>query len=220
MPFDAVLFDCDGVLADSEPITMRVLRDMLEESGWAMPLAECVALFVGVTVRSRAALIEQHTGTPLTDAWMADFYARRDVELHAHLAPIAGALDAVRAAHRACGGRIACASGADAGKLRLELEKLGLAPWFAGRVFSGHETPRNKPFPDVYLAAARALGVPPARCLVIDDTPTGVRAGKAAGATVWAYAPAGCDEAALHAAGADALLADMALLETRLHTGN
>lgn len=217
MIFDAVLFDCDGVLADSEPITMRVLRDMLAERGWPMPQAECEALFVGVTVRSRAALIEARTGKPLTDEWMAAFYARRDVELRAHLAPIAGAAQAVRAAHRACGGRIACASGADAGKLRLELGKLQLAPWFEGRVFSGHDMPRNKPFPDVYLAAARALNVPPARCLVIDDTPTGVRAGKAAGATVWAYAPAGCDEAALRAAGADALLPDMMLLGERLN---
>ena len=77
--------------------------------------------------------------------------------------------------------------------------------------------PRNKPFPDVYLAAARALDAPPMRCLVIDDTPTGVRAGKAAGAAVWAYAPAGCDEAALRAAGADALLVDMMLLGERLN---
>lgn len=216
MQFDAVLFDCDGVLADSEPITMRVLRDMLAEHGWVMPLAECAALFVGVTVRSRTALIEQRTGQPLTNAWMEEFYARRDRALHAHLTPIAGAADAVRAAHRACGGRIACASGADAGKLRLELGKLGLLPWFGAHVYSGHDTPRNKPFPDVYLAAAQALGAPPARCLVIDDTPTGVRAGKAAGATVWAYAPAGCDEEALRAAGCDALLEDMAQLGARL----
>ncbi len=219
MRFDAVLFDCDGVLADSEPITMRVLRDMLAERGWAMPLAECTALFVGVTVRSRTSLIELRTGKPLTDEWMADFYAQRDMALREKLRPIAGAAQAVRAAHRACGGRIACASGADAGKLRLQLGKLQLAQWFVGRVFSGHEVPRNKPFPDVYLAAARALDVPPARCLVIEDTPTGVRAGKAAGAAVWAYAPKGCDEDALRAAGADALLPDMALLGAHLQEG-
>ena len=65
MPFQAILFDCDGVLVDSEPITMRVLRDCLAESGWDMPLAECMARFVGVTVRSRTEQIEARTGQPL-----------------------------------------------------------------------------------------------------------------------------------------------------------
>lgn len=110
MTFEAVLFDCDGVLVDSEPITMAVLRDMLALAGWDMPLAECMAEFVGVTVRSKAALIEARTGRPLTDAWMAEFYDRRNAALQADLKAIAGADVAVQAAHSATGGRIACAS--------------------------------------------------------------------------------------------------------------
>lgn len=219
MNFEAVLFDCDGVLVDSEPITHGVLRDMLADSGWDMPLADCMRHFIGRTVRSQAALIEARTGRPLTDAWMAAFYARRDDQLRARLQPIAGALAAVRAAHQATGGRIACASGADRGKLVLQLGQTGLADWFGPHVFSGHDLPRSKPFPDVYLAAAAALAVAPARSLVIEDTPTGVLAGKAAGATVWAYCPGGTGADELRAAGADGLFDAMAELPVRWGVG-
>lgn len=207
--FEAILFDCDGVLVDSEPITMAVLRDMLAEAGWDMPLADCMAEFVGVTVRSKTALIEARTGRALTDAWMDDFYARRNAALVADLNAIAGADLAVQAAHAATGGRIACASGADRFKVEMQLAQVGLAPWFGGAVFSGHEMPRTKPAPDVYLAAAAHLGAAPARCLVVEDTPTGVQAGVAAGATVWAYCPDGAAKAPLLAAGAQRLFTRM-----------
>ena len=219
MIFEAVLFDCDGVLVDSEPITMAVLRDMLALAGWDMPLAECMAEFVGVTVRSKAALIEARTGRPLTDAWMAEFYERRNAALQADLKAIAGADVAVQAAHSATGGRIACASGADRFKVEMQLAQVSLARWFGGAVFSGHELPRSKPFPDVYLAAAAALGAAPRRCLVIEDTPTGIQAGVAAGATVWAYCPRPDEADALLAAGAHALFSSMAELPALWQAG-
>ena len=212
MTFEAILFDCDGVLVDSEAITHGVLREQLAESGWDMPIEECMRHFIGRTVRSQAALIEARTDRPLTDEWMARFYARRDALLRQHLLPIDGALDAVRAAHALTGGRIACASGADRGKLVLQLGKVGLADWFGPHVFSGHDLPRTKPFPDVYLAAAQSVGVPPGRCVVIEDTPTGVQAGVAAGTTVWGYCPPGADGQALREAGAQRLFAHMAEL--------
>ena len=187
--FDAVLFDCDGVLVDSESITNRVLRDMLNEAGWPITTEECLQQFIGKTVRSQADVIEAKTGNPLTEEWLEQFYERRNVALRAELVAIDGSLAAVKYLHEALGGRIACASGADRGKVEMQLAKVGLAPFFEGRVFSGHETPRSKPFPDVYLAAASALEVDPKRCLVIEDTLTGVQAGVAAGATVWSYFP-------------------------------
>ena len=110
---------------------------------------------------------------------------------------------------------IALCSGADRGKVELQLARCGLARFFAGRVFSGYETPRSKPFPDVYLAAMAVLRVAPARCLVIEDTVTGVQAGVAAGATVWGYSPAEAGHDApvpLLAAGAAAIFDDMAQL--------
>lgn len=202
MTFEAVLFDCDGVLVDSEAITCGALRDMLEENGWRLSLAECMAQFVGYTVRSRAELIERHTGKPLTDAFMDEFYRRRNLRLETEIALIDGALEAVQYWHAQCEGRIAVASGADRYKVEMMLQRVGLAQFFEGRIFSGHETPRSKPFPDVYLAAAAHLQVEPTRCLVVEDTPIGVAAGVAAGAAVWGYAPAGAKPDVLREAGA------------------
>jgi len=202
MTFEAVLFDCDGVLVDSEAITCGALRDMLEENGWRLSLAECMAQFVGYTVRSRADLIERHTGKPLTDAFMDEFYRRRNLRLETEITLIDGALEAVQYWHAQCEGRIAVGSGADRYKVEMMLQRVGLAQFFEGRIFSGHETPRSKPFPDVYLAAAAHLQADPARCLVVEDTPIGVAAGVAAGAAVWGYAPAGAKPDVLREAGA------------------
>jgi HAD superfamily hydrolase (TIGR01509 family) len=189
--FEAVLFDCDGVLVDSEPITNGVLREMLNEAGWAISQAECMAIFIGKAVRDERARIERETGRPLTEDWIRAFYARRDRRLRAELKTMDGALDAVAAVHRQVNGRIACASGADRAKVVMQIEIAGMQPYFGDRIFSGHDMPRSKPAPDVYLAAAAHLGVDPRRCLVIEDTATGVRAGLDAGATVWGYCPDG-----------------------------
>ena len=211
MRFEAVLFDCDGVLVDSEAITNGVLRDMLAERGWAMTLAQCMELFVGNTVTDRRAEIEARTGLPLTQDWLLAFRERRNAALVADIQAIPNIHGAVQALHRASGGRIACASGADRFKVEMMLAQVGLADYFAGNIFSGHEMPRSKPHPDVYLAAAAHLGVDPACCAVVEDTVTGVRAGVAAGATVFAYAPPGQGQALLDV-GASQVFADMAAL--------
>ena len=219
MKFEAILFDCDGVLVDSEPITNGVLRSLFEESGWRLSPDECMRIFIGKAVRDERLLIEANTGRPLTEAWMAEFYARRNRELKARLQIIDGAHEAVAAAHAHAGQRIACASGADRFKVEMQLTQVGLMEFFDGRIFSGQEMPRSKPAPDVYLAAAAHLGAAGARCLVIEDTTTGVAAGVAAGATVWAYCPTPGQGAALQQAGASRLFAVMsdlpALLEAQ-----
>ena len=212
MSFDAVLFDCDGVLVDSEAITCGVLRDMFEEQGWRMTLAECMQRFVGHTVKSQREVIEGHTGVPLTDEWLQQFFERRNERLARQITAIEGVHDAVAHLHEHCGGRIAVASGADRFKVEMMLRQVGLHRFFDGRIFSGHEMPRSKPHPDVYLAAAAHLRVPPARCLVVEDTTVGIAAGVAAGATVWAYAPAGVDPQPLQQAGAAQVLVSMAQL--------
>jgi len=217
--FEAVLFDCDGVLVDSEPITNRVLRDMLAQRGWDMTPEECMRTFVGKAVKDEAALIEQRTGRPLTTEWLQDFWAQRNVALERELGPIPGAPVAVRTIHAAYGGRIACASGADRRKVVLQLEKVGIFDCFDGRIFSGHEMPRSKPAPDVYLAAAAALGADPARCAVVEDTVTGATAGLAAGATVFGYCPGGPSHSSaqeMRALGVQALFHDMAELPALL----
>ena len=217
-PFDAVLFDCDGVLVDSEPITNRVLADMLGELGWQLTAEESMRIFTGKAVRDEAALIEAHTGFAITPDWLAGFRERRNAALDAELVAVAGAPEAVRAIHGVLAGRIACASGADRHKVELQLAKAGILDCFERRVFSGHETPRSKPFPDVYLAAAKALGVDPARCAVVEDTVTGATAGVAAGATVFGYSPPALagfghsDPDAMRAVGAVQVFTDMAQL--------
>jgi HAD superfamily hydrolase (TIGR01509 family) len=217
--YPAVLFDCDGVLVDSEPITNGVLRDMLEELGWKLTPAECMRIFVGKAVKDEVALIEANTGQRITEDWMARFRARRNEGLVRDVKPITGAVEAAAQLHRLLDGRIACASGADRFKVELQMDKCGLMPYFHGRIFSGHEMPRSKPAPDVYLAAAAALGIDPKRCAVVEDTVTGVTAGVAAGATVFGYSPseAGHDApAALRKAGATRIFTDMAGLPALL----
>ncbi len=219
MKFEAVLFDCDGVLADSEPLTNGVLRDMLQELGWTLSTAECMTLFVGKAVKDEMAQIAERTGQPVTAAWQAEFVARRNVALQERLTAIPAIHDAVHRIHQQHSGRIACASGADRFKVEMMLRQLALIDYFEGRIFSGYETPRSKPFPDVYLAAATALVVDPARCAVVEDTVTGVRAGVAAGATVFAYLPATTlhvSARALRDAGAHHLFTDMAELPNLL----
>lgn len=222
IPFDAILFDCDGVLVDSEPITHRVLAQMLAEQGWAISLEDASRIFTGKTVKDESARISAHTGKPVTDEWLAEFWQRRNLALETELLEIPGAGVAVAALHQALDGRIAVASGADRGKIGLQLRKTGLATYFEERICSGHEQARNKPFPDVYLAAAKLLGVDPARCAVVEDTVTGTRAGIAAGATVFAYSPGGLGHSSaqdLLDAGACLVFRNMAELPALLSAG-
>lgn len=223
MQFEAILFDCDGVLVDSELITNRVLHGMLNESGWVLSEDDCMRIFIGKTVRSETARIEAETGQPLTDAWMAEFYERRNARLRAELVAIEGALTAVQAVHQQLNGQIAVASGADKPKVIMQLEKVGMLPFFGSHVFSGHDLPRTKPWPDVYLAAAASLDVEPERCLVIEDSVPGLTAGVRAGATVWGYCPkvnAHSTPEQLLQAGATQVFDDMADLPRLLAQAN
>jgi HAD superfamily hydrolase (TIGR01509 family) len=211
--FDAVLFDCDGVLVDSEPITNRILTTMLGELGWRLTIEETMRISVGKAVKDEAALIEAQTGVAITPEWLLQFRTRRNEALDRELLAIPGALMAVQRVHDAFKGRIAVASGADRFKVEMQLSKVGMIDYFGGRIFSGHEMARSKPYPDVYLAAAKALVVDPARCAILEDTVTGVTAGVAAGATVFGYSPhepGHSGPTALREAGAVRIFQDMA----------
>ena len=211
MKFDAVIFDCDGVLVDSEAITAGVLRDMLEELGWCMSHQECHEAFLGKAVQDELAMIHSRTGILPGVEWIEQFRQRRNMALAVDLQPIPGVHDALAQISARWRSNIACASGADHGKILLQLEKVRLIEYFADRTFSGYEVARNKPFPDVYQAAMAALGVDAGRCAVVEDSVTGITAGVAAGATVYAYAPAG-DADPLYKAGASHVFTDMAHL--------
>ncbi|GAA2958388.1 HAD family hydrolase [Glutamicibacter bergerei] len=210
--FSALLFDCDGVLVDSESLTNAVLRQMLIELGWNLSQEECIQIFIGKALKDQWQPILAHTGFRIDDAWISRFRTRRDEALRANLQPIPCALEAVAQISGSYGNKIACATGADRGKVEMQLSLTGLAPFFGDRVFSGMEYPRSKPAPDVYLAAAAALGVDPRQALVIEDTATGVTAGVAAGATVYGYCsggPTSTSPQALTAAGASHIFTSM-----------
>ncbi len=198
MTFDAVLFDCDGVLVDSEPIVNRVLFGMLQDLGWTATALTREAVdhfFTGRTIRDVMLAWASESGNHLPDDWMDRFLAQRNAALSAELEAVPGIHGAVEALHTRLRGQIACASGADRFKVEMQLRQVGLLPWFEERIFSGHEMPASKPEPHVYLAAAAHLGVAPERCLVIEDSAVGARAGLAAGATVWGYCPEGSGRA-------------------------
>lgn len=203
--FSGVLFDCDGVLVDSEPLTNGVLREMLHELGWLISAEECVQIFIGRALKDQWPVILEHTGVRIAESWIAEFRVRRDEKLRQCLTAIPGAYEAVATASSVFDGKIACATGADLAKATMQLEMTGIAQLFGGRVFSGMDQPHSKPAPDVYLAAAKALGIDPADAFVVEDTVSGVSAGVAAGATVVGFSaggPTSTAPAALHAAGA------------------
>ncbi|HPU51534.1 MAG TPA: HAD family phosphatase [Burkholderiaceae bacterium] len=208
--FDAILFDCDGVLVDSEPTTCGVLCTMLCELGANISPDETMRRFIGKSVREEVTDIEALIGQPIPQGWYQQFMRRRDEALAESVQAVAG-IDSVLDAAQAHGFVHAVASGADRGKMRITLGRTGLLDRLQPHVYGADQVERSKPHPDVYLLAARGLGIDPARCLVIEDTPTGTRAGLAAGATVLGYCGR-TDPRHLLAAGASMVFDDMARL--------
>jgi HAD superfamily hydrolase (TIGR01509 family) len=180
--FRAVLFDCDGVLADSEGLVNAIVAEELTALGWAMDARRAQQEFLGLSLPDMLPRIEHRTGR-LPSGWDQALSARINRELEGRLAAIPGAPNAV-ARLAARGVPMAVCSNSGRTELHMKLRVLGLAGFFAGRVFSYQDVARAKPAPDLYLAAAAACGVPPAECLVVEDSAPGVVAGLAAGCPV------------------------------------
>lgn len=195
-----VLFDCDGVLADSEGLVNAIVAEDLSARGWRMSGEQARATFLGMSIRDMTPIIEQRVGV-LPGGWARDLSARIAEVMSREAAPIPGAIDAVRAV-LAAGIPAACASNSGRGELAEKLRRLGLAEAFAGRVFSFEDVPRPKPAPDIYRAAAASCGAAPEACVVIEDSILGARAGIAAGCRVLGFARE-TDAAALAAIGAE-----------------
>lgn len=200
MTLQAVLFDCDGVVVDSEPLAFEILSADLARHGLPTDHAQMNALFLGGTVpnlfdKARA------LGATLPDDWVADFYNR----LYARLAdgvPLVPGILTVLDRLDAAGIPYAIGSNGSDEKMQIMLgQHPGLLARFRGHLYSGQTLGIPKPAPDLYLHAARALGVAAAHCVVIEDSPTGARAARAAGMTCFGFA-ADDDGAQLNAAGA------------------
>jgi HAD superfamily hydrolase (TIGR01509 family) len=195
----AVIFDCDGVVVDSEPLAFALLAQDLSAHGFVISQAEMEAELLGRTmtgVHARAVEL----GARLPDTWVAAFYAKLYAELARGVALIPGIL-ALLDTLDAAGIPYAIGSNGSPEKIGISLGHYpGLQARFKGGVFSGQMMPQPKPAPDLYLHAANAMQVAPADCVVVEDSPTGARAALAAGMRCFGLAPHG--HAELAAAGA------------------
>ena len=183
-PFELVIFDCDGVLVDSERIAVRVEAELLAELGWPLSQAEIVERFMGRTTEYMDEAIEAQLGSRLPGDWRDQFQRRYREAFAAELVPVDGVLDALdQIAVPTC-----VASSGSHDKLRFTLGHTGLYERFEGRIFSGYEVANGKPAPDLFLHAAARMGAGPARCAVVEDSLYGVLAARAAGMRVFGYA--------------------------------
>ena len=202
-----VIFDCDGVLVDSEPVANRTLGNMLLELGLDLTQQQIFEHFVGYSLPHCLRVIEGMLGHPAPENFLRDLQARTFAAFKTELRATPGieqtldALDAV-------GLPYCVASSGDHEKMNTTLGITGLLPRFAGRIFSVTQVAHGKPAPDIYLFAAAQMNAVPSSCAVVEDTPPGVRAGVAAGMTVFgfcAFTPA----EKLRAAGAQQTFDDM-----------
>src|SRR6478752_8329322 len=182
--FELVVFDCDGVLVDSEVIAIRVDQRVLADLGWELELDDIVERFVGKSEAHFVAEVEQQLDIRLADGWDRD-YGRwyqeafeRDLE----------AVDGIEEALDRLGLPHCVASSGSHDKMRRTLGKAGLLHRFQGRIFSATEVTHGKPAPDLFLHAAGSLNAAPERCAVVEDSAFGVQAARAAGMHVFAYA--------------------------------
>ena len=181
--FGLVIFDCDGVLVDSELITNRVFAGMLNELGIPVTLEDMFERFVGRSMPQCLDLITKMLGRPVPPHFVEEYQTRSAAALRSELKAVPD-IETVLAGIRV---PYCVASSGTHEKMQTTLGLTGLLPQFRGKMYSVTEVAQSKPFPDVFLYAARRQGVAPADCAVIEDTPTGVRAGVAAGMTVFGY---------------------------------
>jgi HAD superfamily hydrolase (TIGR01509 family) len=188
-PPAAVLFDCDGVLADTEALHNRILAEEITALGWAMDEATCERTFLGLSWAAVVPRIQARLGPDSVPADFIEGIVRRVVRaLDKDVAPIPGVLAALSAIV-AAGVPVAVASNSSRAELSTKLRQLGLVETFRGRAFTVEDVDRPKPAPDMYRAAAAACGVAPQDCVVVEDSVAGSRAGIAAGCRVLGYAP-------------------------------
>jgi HAD superfamily hydrolase (TIGR01509 family) len=183
-PLGLVVFDCDGVLVDSERLAVKVDVEVIGKMGWAITEAEVIERFVGRSNAYMLGEIEKRIGRALGPDWDREYDAFYRAAFEKDLVAVDGIVEALDAiATPTC----VASSGAHE-KMRFTLGKTGLWDRFAGRIFSASEVKRGKPAPDLFLHAAEKMGVDPAACAVVEDSPFGVEAALAAGMRPFAYA--------------------------------
>ncbi len=202
-----VLFDCDGVLVDSERLVVDIDVLAVRQLGWEITRDEVIELFVGRSEADMRTALEEHIGRSLSPEWDAAWEAEYRRVLDEDLEAVPGVADAVRAI--AVAGYATCvASSGSHEKMSRTLAKTGLWDAFADRLFSATEVKNGKPAPDLFLHAATRMGFEPARCLVVEDSRHGVAGAHAAGMAVVGFAGGITPEHQL--SSADRVITDMA----------
>ncbi len=197
-----VIFDCDGVLIDSERLAVKVDVRVLRELGWELTEAEVIERFVGRSDSDARAAIEAHLGHQLPAGWGQQVERLYQQVFAAELAPVEGILEALdRIDLPSC-----IASSGTHAHLRYTLRLTGLYDRFEGRIFSAEDVAHGKPAPDLFLHAAQQMSATPAACVVVEDSRPGVEAARAAGMRVLAYAGGLTQAGLLH--GADTTVFD------------
>jgi HAD superfamily hydrolase (TIGR01509 family) len=182
-----VIFDCDGVLVDSEPISNEIGAEWITALGWPMDAAEARARFLGLSDTAMFALVEQKIGRSITAEEIAHNHERITARFEAELRAIPGVVAVVEdLAARSI--PLAVASSGERAKILTNLAKVGLVNYFGDQISSATEVAKAKPAPDVYLLAARKAGFVPSECLAIEDSPNGVLAAVRAGMQVIGFA--------------------------------
>jgi HAD superfamily hydrolase (TIGR01509 family) len=203
--YGLVIFDCDGVLVDSERLSIRVDSVYLEQIGWPMPESEIIERFVGKSDADMRAMIEAHIGGPvpaeIDEAFERLYRETFDNELEA-----VDGVEAVLETLAAAGTPVCVASSGTHAKIRRSLAKTDLARFFGDRLYSAMDVPNGKPAPDLFLHAAATMGVEPKRCAVVEDSAPGVVAALAAGMRAFAYAGGVTPVERLRAAGGSAVI--------------
>ena len=183
-PVGLVIFDCDGVLVDSERIGVRIDVQVLAALGWVMTEAEVVERFMGRTDEYMTSQIEAQLGRPLPANWEEPFRHLYRAAFQAELKPIPGILEALDGIPTPT----CVASSGTHERMRYTLGLTGLYSRFAGRIFGAGDVVRGKPAPDLFLHAADRMGVHPADCAVVEDSRYGIEAARAAGMRAFGYA--------------------------------
>jgi HAD superfamily hydrolase (TIGR01509 family) len=182
--FQLVIFDCDGVLVDSESIANRVFAEMLLELGLEVSVDQMYSEFVGRSMTYCMRLVEERLGRAAPEDFVRRLQERTFAAFQTEgLRPTDGMFEALDAIALP----VCVASSGEIEKMRFTLGLTGLLPRFEGRLFSVTQVARGKPAPDIYLFAASRMGVHPEACVVIEDSPVGAQAGLAAGMTVFGY---------------------------------
>jgi HAD superfamily hydrolase (TIGR01509 family) len=187
-PPELVIFDCDGVLVDSERLSVKVEAKILAELGWPLTEADIVERFLGLSDEDFTAIIEERLGRSLGgQSWMTTYAARYAESFERELTAVDGVAEALEAIE-AAGARTCVASSGGHAKLRMTLTRTGLWDRFEGRIFSSSEVANGKPAPDLFLHAAERIGVAPGACAVVEDSRFGLAGARAAGMRTFGYA--------------------------------